>query len=159
MSQRALWVSHTSRSLEWPLRRGIRTKIHRHLPRPGRAAHGDRERYLAKERLGSNRARKRTIATSRGDDNRTESHEASTQQTNMIHEHRRTRRTQPLRSNPDGNHYRLTNSYRKGLKDRMELARPPETPLKAPFGRSSCAQFVHWVAFTSADCASRVTRA
>src|SRR5579862_2149687 len=49
-------------------------QINPHLPHqlPGRAARGYRERYLAKECFGSNRLLKRTIATSRSDDNRDE---------------------------------------------------------------------------------------
>jgi hypothetical protein len=64
----------TSLGVEWPGRRGIRTRYVRIGlgPLPGRAAHGDRERYLAKECVGSNRAWQRTIATSRSDENRDE---------------------------------------------------------------------------------------
>jgi hypothetical protein len=47
-------------------------QINQHLPQLGRAAHENRERYLAKECVGSNRALKRTIAVSRGDDDRDE---------------------------------------------------------------------------------------
>ncbi len=48
-------------------------QINQHLPRPGRATHGEREWYLAKECVGSDRRQKRTIATSRRDDDQAES--------------------------------------------------------------------------------------
>jgi len=52
-------------------------QINQRLPPPGRAARAKRERRLAKEWFGSNRALKRTIATSRSDDNQNESNPAT----------------------------------------------------------------------------------
>ena len=49
-------------------------QINQRLPQPGRAAHRHGEWYLAKECVGSNRRLTRTIATSRSDDDRGESH-------------------------------------------------------------------------------------
>src|SRR5262245_44365131 len=62
-------VSGTMLWLEWPGRRGIRTRQIRVCRGrgPGGAVHGYRGRYLAKECVGSNRAVKRTIATSRSE--------------------------------------------------------------------------------------------
>ena len=50
-------------------------QINQRLPKTGRASHAWRERYLAKECFGSNRALTRTIATSRCNDDRHESHQ------------------------------------------------------------------------------------
>ncbi len=78
-------------------------QINPHLPwpLPGRAAHEYRERYLAKECVGSNRLLTRTIATSRGDDNRDEFKNVRSRNgarfIDQEQKNRRLRRAQPLR--------------------------------------------------------------
>ena len=89
-------------------------QINQRLPPPGRASRAQRERRLAKEWFGSNRALKRTIATSRSDDDQNESNPATSLKRSTINENRRSRQALPLRKLPDGNRTRLTNSFRKG---------------------------------------------
>jgi hypothetical protein len=75
-----LILSQPARRVEWSGHRVRNShQINLHLPRPGRASHGPRERYLAKECVGSNRALKRTIATSRRDDNLNKANQTITQ--------------------------------------------------------------------------------
>ena len=83
--------------------------INQRLPRPGRATRGKRGRYLAKECVGSNRALKRTIATSRSDDDRDELTSATSilQEPTSKARSRRLRRALPVRSNPNGNRLSL----------------------------------------------------
>lgn len=93
-------------------------QINQHPPRPGGAAHENRERRLAKECVGSNRALKRTIATSRSDDDRDELQNCITKlrslnsPTNL--ESRRRRKALQVRAHPHGNRFGLTNSFRNG---------------------------------------------
>ena len=81
---------------------------------------------------------KRTIATSRCDDNRAESHSATNvpQITNNIRK-RRLRTALPVRSNPDGNREGLTNSFRNGpthlraiISIRVASQKPPELAVR-----------------------------
>ena len=94
-------------------------QINPHLPGPlpGRAAHGYRERYLAKECVGSNRVGKERLQLPASDDNRDESRKrdngknAGMTATNEPEEGATTPGA-PLRSNPEENRFRLTNSFR-----------------------------------------------
>jgi len=56
---------------------------------------------------------KRTIATSRSDDDQNESNPATSLKGSTINQNRRSRQALPLRKLPDGNRTRLTNSFRK----------------------------------------------
>ena len=117
-------VSGTMLWLEWPGRRGIRTRqfrVCRGLG-PGGAVHGYRGRYLAKECVGSNRAVKRTIATSRSEatttgtvpDNETKVRAQESLPPHEPEENAKCAPALPLRSQPEENRFCLTISFRKG---------------------------------------------
>ena len=121
-------VSSTMLWLEWPGRGGIRTRQVR-VRRgrgPGGAAHGYRGRYLAKECVGSNRAVKRTIATSRSEatttgtvpDNETKGRAQESLPPNEPEENATCAPALPLPSQPEENRFCLTNSFRNGHIDR-----------------------------------------
>jgi hypothetical protein len=86
---------------------------------PGRAAHGERERYLAKECVGSNRIGKErsqlpaATTTETKPEERTNSNNAGFNTTNKPQKTRRPGQALPLRTNPEGNRFCLTNSFRK----------------------------------------------
>jgi len=98
-------------------------QIRPHLPGPfpGRAAHGSRGRYLAKECVGSNRACKERLqlpAAKRRQPRRIP--KKRRRRVRRIHCGQRTGRTRglrpalPLRKNPEGSRFPLTNSFRNG---------------------------------------------
>jgi len=123
-------VSGTMLWLEWPGRRGIRTRQIRVCRGrgPGGAVHGYRGRYLAKECVGSNRAVKRTIATSRSEatttgtvpDNETKGRaQESPRPTNPRKSDASP--TLPLRSQPRGKPLLLDKLFQEGHIDRQLL--------------------------------------
>ena len=121
-------VSSTMLWLEWPGRRGIRTRQIRVCRGrcPGGAVHGYRGRYLAKECVGSNRAVKRTIATSRSEatttgtvpDNETKVRAQESLPPHEPEENAKCAPALPLRSQPEENRFCLTISFRNGHIDR-----------------------------------------
>jgi hypothetical protein len=120
-------VSSTMLWLEWPGRRGIRTKqirVCRGLG-PGGAAHGCRGRYLAKECVGSNRAGKERLqlpAAKRRQPRRSRTTRQQQERRNPrarpTRRERNARPALPLRSHPEENRFRLTSSFRNGHIDR-----------------------------------------
>src|SRR5262249_35601941 len=93
---------------------------------PGGAVHGYRGRYRAKECVGSNRAVKRTSATSRSEatttgtvpDNETNARAQESLPPNEPEANATCAPALPLRSQPEENRFRLTNSFRNGHIDR-----------------------------------------
>jgi hypothetical protein len=95
-----------------------------------------RERYLAKECVGSNRALKRTIATSCSDDSQGESNQSrpnrNEQQIIDERQNRRLRRALPLRSAPDGNRTPLDRLFQERFDTRFTRRRRLEHPERPP---------------------------
>ena len=81
---------------------------------------------LRRNVLGAIAPLKRTIATSRRNDNRNESRPSTINHmsTNNDHQKMRLRKALPVRTNPDGNRSRLTNSLRNGRSSRVMFSGP-----------------------------------
>ena len=115
--------------MEWPLRRGIRTR-QICVCRTGRATHDNLSCTSRRNVLGAI-AMKRTIATSRSDDSPTNPIKINRQTTYRMNRFKKGRQRSPLplRADPDANSFRLTNSYRNGDIDRSRELRNISGPI------------------------------
>ena len=132
-------LSQPARRFDWSgLTARNSHQIHQRLPEPGRAAHRKRERYLAKECVGSNRALTRTIATSRSDDNLERVKPAPNEGTHLeeprADSNRRLRTALSVCSKTNGNRLDLTNSFRKVAPASAAPRRPVPAPDFPPLG-------------------------
>ena len=112
----------TTPCMEWPLRRGIRTR-QICVCRTGRATHDNMSCTSRRNDLGAI-AMKRTIATSRSNDDPTNPiKKTDHNHTPKIHRFKRGRQRSPLplHADPDAKSFRLTDSYRNGDIDRGDL--------------------------------------
>ena len=96
----------------------------------GRAAHGSRERYLAKECVGSNRVSKERLqlpvaTTTETKPEKGQRQERGIDRDQQTQKGREPRSALPLRSRSEENRFRLTNSFRNGpTRRRTERATP-----------------------------------
>src|SRR5437763_11114924 len=104
--------------MEWQGRRGIRTRLVRvGRARPGRAARGTRGRSLAKEWVGSNRARQERLQLPAATTTEPGGQDLRPQRTAdrpTCENWTRVRPALPLRNNPTGNALDLTSTFRNG---------------------------------------------